>query len=137
MSFALRRLRLLVFLGAGSLGCGGRTLPDEQGVGGAPGPVPTDTHGANACARACREAHPLGAQIFFATGSECVCEDCDASCSKRVCGKQKLPSDACLECVQTSIAGEQCVEHAGLFTACRQPVGECGDFTQCLLACDP
>ena len=129
-------------LAAASLDCGGKVVFEESGGASSSQPNQTSSGpgngGANACAAACKQSHPEGFDTFNITNGGCVCDDCSAACDKRVCDNKKVPSDECLACVQTSIKGDECQNHQGLFGVCRDPNNAmCGAYTACLLACQP
>ncbi len=89
------------------------------------------------CAAACEVQHPEGVRLYRYVVSECACNRCTDDCRQSVCFDKQTPSDDCLPCVQESLEGTDCREHAGLFVSGCLDHEDCADFVGCITACEP
>jgi len=89
------------------------------------------------CVAACELTHPKGLEKYQVVVSVCACKRCSEECKAAVCYDKQTPSDACLPCVQESLGGPDCTEHAGLFGSGCLDYEECADFVGCVTGCEP
>jgi hypothetical protein len=95
---------------------------------------PTVTVG-HECAAACEEQHSDGLDLYNNLKGSCACWGCSEACTQSVCRDKQTPSNACLPCVQESLRGDACNEHAGLFEAGCLGTKACADLVACIVEC--
>jgi hypothetical protein len=88
------------------------------------------------CAEACGNQHPQGLQTYNRVSALCLCgvhTACTGSCYESVCTHEEEPSDACLPCVQTTLASDGCTRQGHFGLCLGDP--ECSAYIACLEAC--